>query len=997
MTCKVSQKKWLSRCVALVSTLGALPATAQMVGGEQLLEEVVVVGIRGSQQAAVDIKRDSDRIVDAIVAEDIGKLPDVTIADSLQRVTGVQIQREAGEGTSLNVRGMPQVLTTLNGEQFLSPWSITNVQANYSDIPAGMIFGADVIKSQSAATIPGGISGVIDLKTHRPLRLDEGWTASVGLEGSEGSMTDDTNHSVNAFAGWNDGDVGFTLGAFSSVTHSANYQMGEDLRLAFPNEGGDPRDLNNSGRLNDRYLVPGDYGVQSYVMERDRQGLAGSFQADFARDFTFSADVFYTEMSQYDRGVEARFNGRNSGNYDVLREGTQTTPEAVLRGSHRVLNSLQVAVVEAPDFQATTSSRQNHTDALNTSIKLDYDPGGRFVGSVQYNHGDARRTREQASFQQGTPEWHFIDTTGDGQNDPRDPFWVTVDYTAEYPAFDFEEDLSGTERLRLFQAFADGARQEATLDVFRADGSYELDRAGFASLDFGLRFGRRDVVSRDFVYMTPTGRYSTYEDSRVPSEHWYEMLPGDAVWQRYPDWRPFAGDENLDYAPFVNLENQLISYNDFGPFAGWESGVAALDPSGLDDVEGFMTSLYPGAYRFNRPSQDYWVVEDEASAYFQANFENDDGLFGVPFAGNIGLRVVDTQREVTNAVTDTNPIPEDGTYFGGGYGALQGQPDGLQVVRKTLAAETVEHSFTNVLPSANINFFPNHEWVFRLGFSETMSRNDLRNLGEGESLWYQNYRVYSEDGQSQDETGNYDMVYGVGGGEDRGNPQLEPWSARNYNASAEWYFAEGGLLAMGAFLVQVDTATQTVQQPREYPDADGEVRRSANIWTTENFAASDLKGVELGYRQAMTFLPGVLSDTGMELNYTFSDSDSGDRDALGSKFPLPSNSEHQANLILWYEGDRLSSRLAYNWRSDIFQGQVGLLTNEEPIDLGNWTEAAGYLDASINYDVSDHLTVYFQGTNLTETNNRNYAQFENQFQSMAVQERRLALGVRMRL
>ena len=89
-----------------------------------ITEEIIVYGVRASQARSIDIKRDSAAIVDSIVAEDIGRLPDTTITDSLQRITGVQIQREANEGTTLNVRGMPQVATTLNGEQFLSPWNI---------------------------------------------------------------------------------------------------------------------------------------------------------------------------------------------------------------------------------------------------------------------------------------------------------------------------------------------------------------------------------------------------------------------------------------------------------------------------------------------------------------------------------------------------------------------------------------------------------------------------------------------------------------------------------------------------------------------------------------------------------------------------------------------------------------------------------------------------------------------------------------------------------
>lgn len=245
---------------------GATPAVDKK-GSEKDIEIITVKGIRRAQEAAIDVKRAAGNIVDSIVAEDIGKLPDATIADSLQRITGVQIDRTAGEGSSLNVRGMPQVLTTLNGEQFLSPWSITNVQANYSDIPSAMISSVDVHKSMPASMIAGGISGVVDLKTRKPLEMTQGWTASAGLEGSRGSITDKDNHDVNAFVGFNNGDFGFTLAAFDANSNSANYQMYEDSRMAWPNAGGDPTDLNGNGNTtNDRFLVPAGFGVKAYVM-----------------------------------------------------------------------------------------------------------------------------------------------------------------------------------------------------------------------------------------------------------------------------------------------------------------------------------------------------------------------------------------------------------------------------------------------------------------------------------------------------------------------------------------------------------------------------------------------------------------------------------------------------------------------------------------------------------------------------------------------------------
>ena len=214
-----TRKKALA--LAIGCALSGMPAYAQDQAApvaDEAVEEVIVKGVRASQAKAIDIKRESSTVVDSIVAEDIGKLPDTTITDSLQRVTGVQINREAGEGTTLNVRGMQQVLTTLNGEQFLSPWSITGVQANYSDVPATMISGVDVYKSQAAKTLAGGISGVVDLKTLDPSTLDEGFTSRLRLEGGWGSRSTeeynndgttssrDPDYAVSGVLGFNNGD-----------------------------------------------------------------------------------------------------------------------------------------------------------------------------------------------------------------------------------------------------------------------------------------------------------------------------------------------------------------------------------------------------------------------------------------------------------------------------------------------------------------------------------------------------------------------------------------------------------------------------------------------------------------------------------------------------------------------------------------------------------------------------------------------------------------------
>jgi TonB-dependent receptor len=194
-------------------------------GQNEEVQAVVVTGVRASQMRAIDIKRNEDKVVDAIVAEDIGKLPDLTIADSLQRVTGVQVAREAGEAGRVTLRGMPQVLTTLNGDMFLGAGNVVSTQPNYADIPASLIAGATVIKSNTADILPGGIAGTIDLKTRQPLDLKKGWTLSGIAENQRGSYSKKDSPNVSFLAGYKaeDSSWGALVSANKSKSTRANY------------------------------------------------------------------------------------------------------------------------------------------------------------------------------------------------------------------------------------------------------------------------------------------------------------------------------------------------------------------------------------------------------------------------------------------------------------------------------------------------------------------------------------------------------------------------------------------------------------------------------------------------------------------------------------------------------------------------------------------------------------------------------------------------------
>lgn len=1042
-----------TRKKALVLAIGCALAGVQAYAQEQKatpatdgpVEEVIVKGVRASQAKAIDLKRESANVVDSIVAEDIGKLPDTTITDSLQRVTGVQITREGGEGTTLNVRGMQQVLTTLNGEQFLSPWSITGVQANYSDVPAGMISGVDVYKSQSGKTLAGGISGVVDLKTLDPSTLEQGFTTRARLEGGWGSRSKeeytksgetkdrDPDYSVGLVLGFNNGENFSVLGnLYKSNSYAANYSMYEQHNLAFlDSEGGKPvGDLNNphpdaseNYEVKDWYLVPGEYAATSSFLERDREGGSITAKYEFNENWSVRGDVFYTEMEKFNRGVRAGFNGQHTPEslqvngaaakyrekiFDVLQspgtivgEGhpfTYTDDAGVEKTVN--IHSLKVADIWAADFQTTSASEIEKTAALNTNLLVNYTNNDNLEASARVIHAKAEKQYRKATFQQGTPAWLWVDEDGVSGKDPVAGYHVTVDYTGDYPTFSYADDLSSAELLKQYQGFAEGVNTEAELNVVRGDVKFSFESDYIESIEAGVRYGVREAENNKFFYVTPTGRYTDWDDTRVPVDKRYKLLPGNLVWQKYPNWLKFIYSEtNPSLIDIGGLQDNGFSaadtmpFSDFGPIKGFEKGVASLNPAAWDNPYEFMNRLYPGTRTVNDPGYTYGVEEASTNAYVQLNFGNEiDGVFGIPFRGNVGLQAVRTERSVDKSV-----VPSVLDSFNSiGY-------DDWQKIAYVYETETIKNSSTEVLPSLNLNFFPAEDVVARFGVSKTITRNDLEQVGSSINLWYSQCNKTDEFGNPvmvidpSNGQARQDTVGCVGGGDDKGKPDIKPWLATVYNTSAEWYFDENAIIGLGAFLIQVDSAVEQFQEARSFLDMDGIDRgRKANIYTTRNVGASDLYGIEFGYKQPFTFLPGeFLSATGIEFNYTYSHSETSEVDIMGNKLPLPSNSEHQSNLILWYDKAGLNVRLAYNYRSEEFSSREGVTTNVAIMQMANWVEPVGYLDLSISYWLNDNWSFFMNANNLTEESRKTYAQFEDQFQSLWVQETRYSAGVNL--
>lgn len=928
--------------------------------------DIVVLGVRGAQRAAIDIKRTSPQIVDSIVAEDIGKLPDNTIADSLQRVPGIQIGRSAGEGSTINIRGLPQVLVTLNGEQFLGGQGIINAQPDLSDIPPTLFSGVDVFKSPTASQLEGGVSGTISLKTRRPFDLAQGLTATLNAEGNYGDRTKKLNQLYSALVGWHGDRWGLLVaGSYSSATlANISYNTGNSWRKTTPGGQGYV-----AGSGSDFYYQPDVVTFSNQSTERKRYGLNVSGQVELTDSLTLTGDAAYNRLENHDRYVGMNFNS----NYGplALQNGSQVDDNGVV----------QIGSFNMPRWRTHSFSRPGESEAYNTNLELKYEGDSRLSGTLRWVHGNAtnKYTRSEAD---SVPTLNGIIPRNGAVNCGSSPssspagdciyanagglpmVLTSINYTGKYPSVAFGTDVSNPANYTLISTWGDGLDEKSKLDAFRADLTYDTsDQVPlFTSINFGARYGDRDVRHTEYKYLAP-GR----ADLTSPQDLYYFKDP--TILHSSPS---LSGYSILPLYPFTSIPNYVNNYSNFGALGGVPAGgVPAIDPRAMDDPLAFQNALFPGNAPYIDPTRSFRVREKTTSAYVQANFRSEDGIFGIPFGGNLGVRMVHTERTIFSSQTD----PEQ--YIG-----TPASWNGVNIVVASLASTK---KYTDWLPSLNVSFDIANDQKLRFAYAKVVGALNLFDLGAGTVLYY---------GTNGNPPRNPSAPPGLGlflqGS--TGNPNLEPYRSANYNLSYEWYFGEGGLLSVGAFLFDVQSFPQAITTIQPIPDQDGVVRDGGPVSTTANGGGGTIKGVELGYQQQFTFLPGFLSGFGVNANYTFSDSSSSNKDLFGNTTPVPDNSKHQFNLIGFYQKGSFQGRVAYNWRSKRF---VGFQAAGED-NLAVWSRPQGYLDASVSYDITPKLTVYAQGTNLTNEFDQQYAQFKNQFYLQNLYERRFFVGARVR-
>lgn len=990
------------------------------------LQTVQVIGVKGSMLRSIQQKETAPTIEDAITAEGIGQLPDVTISDSLQRVTGVQIDRTGGVGSTVEVRGLPEVATLMNGHPYISASNIDSMQPDFLSVPAELMSGVVVLKSPMASMLTSGISGTINLRTRMPWDMPFGWSFAGSLGANRGSATKDTGPNGSFLASYNDhGKWGALIDVSHSDSVNESSQYGPDVSAGsiagenavsaqsgsgfvgsfgqFPIPSGIKRfpngdvDVNGDGLSNLAMYAGHRQTVFQVPMRLQRNGINAAFQYGIGDNLTLTVTGFWTKLNEYNNhvGIEAlpqSFLGKTLIPLVTRDTGVPVTSPFNTSPATPGWNQTFFTTSSYEDYPADllsdSESLVTRSIARNYTTKLDFDNGGPLTGSLEFDTSTAHQSFSDTDIQFSTDNgtlWPnspatagapgvFIYPNGNRVFNPNGYVPDTVPMTFDYTnGLAFSTTPEQTARLQTEDDYAlkglqdnsDNYNRHASLNVAQLNGQYTF--SDDLKLDFGFRNSVRSANNSEFMLASRIYAGEGASDANGCLVKYFtadvvlngQGVPGACIAGNSEG--AFRGGVISSQPPSALpalLSQNMQEYRDLDGVSGLN--IWALNPVVMENGYAFLNSLYPGIQPVMDPATSWKVGLHERAVFGQADFSGTVG--GIPVTGNAGVRVVRTNLAVTQ------------------FRSGESQPYGLPAA--FAGATVTNREYTDILPALNLDFSLTPKLHVRLAGSKNMMPLNLDQWGGGLSIGYA-IDTTSVPGKT---------IFAADSASSSGNPNLKPWRSTNTGASVEYYFNANTMASVAAYRIKVGSflVNGTVSDCN-IPDIDGVVRRCVGVTEPVQGSGATITGYEFDWQQAATFLPGLLSHTGYQINFTYSPSTTGKTDMAGNPIPFPDNSKESGNVILWYQDSKLQVRLAYNYRSkEAFAENVGGINGFE-----RYIEPQRYVDASISYAVTKNVQLFVQGTNLTGESQKYYDVWPDQPAYTFLFERRYFAGVRL--
>jgi len=825
------------------------------------LDTVTVKGIRGAIEQSLDSKRSENTRVEVISSEDIGKMPDKNVADSLSRVAGVNISAaSANEGAfdendRVSMRGTsPSFTQTLidghnigSGDWFvLNQTGTVGRSVSYSLLPSELVDKVVVHKSSEAKLVEGGAVGTVDIVTRNPLNFDAGFSifGSVGAVYAE--QPSKTDPQLSVLGNWKnaDGTFGVTVQAFSEERHlrrDGQEILGYEQINEFQADGVTPTPIAVSNPDLVGVFYPSLIGSALFEQERKRTGGMITAQWKPADSVELEANYFRSDMKadNYNRNymlwgarilgqgngqaplpgyvvrdntlVDAQFAAdptRQYGIYDqISRPGAKSSTEFFsLEGKWDVSDKLRLSA------QAGTSEGHGETPTQDVA---EWDVG-KGTGAAWSMHGV------------GAVDWNL------GTGNTGAPGTPITDYGLDW-IFGFQDiDVVDKE------------------DWAKIDATYFTDGGVLESVDFGIRSAKHE---RNLDQVTAQGPMCSN---------------GDAF-----NWDPATFNcPDPATSPFnpANFPSGFHNYpSDFADGIGgnFPRNIWYFTPGQLAEYNARFTNRDPVS-RFFFPGA-YGLEERSNAAYVQLNFA------GERWTANLGMRYVETKEDVTNYTNTDASDPEAITTSA--FGPFK------KVV--------TSNDYKDWLPSANFKWDMSDSVVLRLAASQTMTRPDFSALAGSVSLLPPA------------------TVDGIGSGTG-GNPDLKPIISTNLDATLEWYYAERALLSVGAFSMDIDNYVSLTRVRQQYLTIDNlhpapGVMVNYDVTIPVNTHA-EVNGFEIAWQQPIGDNFGVFA------NYTYAEGDTDDGQ------PMLGTSKNTYNVGGYFENDMFNARINYTYRSEFFSG-----------------------------------------------------------------------------
>lgn len=857
--------------------------------------EITVVGIRESLQSAQTIKQQSEMVVDSIVAEDIGKLPDTSVADALQRIPGVQVaqQGQGGETDTVVIRGLPNIVTTVNGNEIFSG---IGRGFSFQNMPATAVKAIEVYKTSDASLPLGGIAGYVDMQLFKPFDFDGAQVAGTltGTHSDYGGYTDPSG-SLLLSDRWTTGigEVGALVNVGANTQHYNDSEVWDYIPQIMYDASGTPIRTANG----DLIAAPQNIGSNYAIGYRTRPELNWALQWKPNEN----TEIYLTGVTDW---YEEKFNN----SYLFSQPVTQDVPPS----TYKVSNSCYPDELQGPNYGQTICNLASATFVGNNFADSSPHATEIWGADRQYNLG---AKWQEGSLKLSAEVSRTISTSINDEIGIDTPLNGTITTNWSSNGKEVTWNLGGSPQLNANNFYLSGLFEpwsvaRASENAVRSDGVWSFDFGPLKDLQFGVRYADHsaDYLAGNNGYTNPPESVPNY-NAQFPNSQC--LIPGTPL-------APSYLSTCLNYV--LNNANQLRS------FYGLPSG------------------LYP----FNPVAGNFFDIDEKRwSEYLQTSYKTQ--LFELPVSGLIGIRTEHLTRSI-DAWAYSSSVQ---------YNPTTG-------VNAPYSGSTSENVY---LPNVSAIFKLNSTLQARLVWAKTITYPDFSELNP--SLSFTPPQINTE---------------GFGSS---GNINLQPTKSSNTDATLEWYFSPVGSLTGGLFYRSIDGY---IQQYNTREPVDG---YEITVTQPESAGSGHLEGVETAYQQSYTFLPGLLSGLGSELNYTYITGSTLGAQSAGGPIvngPLQNVSRNNYNIVLFYEKYGINARLAYGYRGPYIAGFAtpnvsGIYVIDKP---------ANRLDLSIGYDVNKHLTYVFGATNLTRANNYSYWGRTDVPSNVEFIDRTFDLGVRFK-